>query len=549
MGINPELMAQYEAAKEAKREEIRTPDPFEWSYPVMFEEHALPPFPVEVFPYWLREYVKGVAESTQTPLDAPSIAAVSILSTALAKKFYVRLTGEWSESLNTYTILALPPGNRKSSVFKALQEPVTAFEKEERGKLAREVSEQKAKRKAKQKRVEQLEKEYAKDGSKAKLQEIVALNNEIKEEELKSLPRYVAEDVTPEKLADLMADNSEKMALLSAEGGGIFNIMAGRYAGDGKANLEIFLKGFSGDYCAIDRIGREAKVLNNPALTVGLFIQPNVVQDVPVSFQERGLMPRFLYSFPRSLVGYRKITTQPIQPEVKKQYEKRIKQLMRLEASEAAPLTLNNKAILEEVVLREEIEGMFLEGGALAEMKEWGSKLAGQIIRITGLLHVAEHVQTLPPLQVINKGDIPKQVNETTFNRAKQLTRYFIEHAKAAYGCMGIDEDIQDAKYLLEVIKRQNKPTVAYRDIQLLTNKRFKKASRLRASFFELEERGYVCKRKIGKKTLYEVNPFLLESKKDANVTYNPMQSLSGSESERSVSDSTLDYKSYNIED
>jgi replicative DNA helicase len=73
---------------------------------------------VNVFPGWLRNYVEGVAESTQTPTDAPGMAVISVLSTALAKKFYVRLTGEWSESLNTYTILALPPGNRKSSTMK-----------------------------------------------------------------------------------------------------------------------------------------------------------------------------------------------------------------------------------------------------------------------------------------------------------------------------------------------------------------------------------------------------------------------------------------------
>jgi replicative DNA helicase len=515
VGINPEIMAEFEVAKEVVREEFRTPVPMEWRTPIPFEEFELPPFPVEIFPPWLREYVEGVAESTQTPLDAPSMAAISILSTALAKKFYVLLTGEWSESLNTYTILALPPGNRKSSVSKAFQEPVIAYERGKREKLQGEVYEQQAKRKAKKKRVEQLEKEFAKDGNKAILQEILLLNNEVNQERITYLPRYIAEDVTPEKLADLMADNNEKMALLSAEGGGIFNIMAGRYAGDGKANFEIFLKGFSGDYCAVDRIGREAKVLNNPALTIGLFIQPNVVQDVPVSFQERGLMPRFLFSFPRSLVGYRKITPQLIKKEVKKCYEERIKHLMQLEDSVAVQLTLNKNAKLEEVVLREEIESMFLEDGLLAEMKEWGSKLAGQIIRISGLLHVAEHVQTLP-----NSGEVPKQINETTFINAKKLTRYFIEHARAAYGCMGVDKELQNAKYLLEVIKKQHKSTVAYRDIQLLTNKRFRKASRLKASFYELEHRGYVHEKKIGKKTAYDVNPFLLETKEGDYVTY-----------------------------
>lgn len=513
-------MAEYEVAKEEKKKERKTLSNIEWSPPVPFDEYTLPAFPIEVFPEWLREYVKGVAESTQTPVDAPGMAAISVLSTALAKKFYVRLTGEWSESLNTYSILALPPGNRKSSVFKALQEPITTFEKEERERLITEVSEQRAKLKAKQKRLEQLEKEYAKDGEQTTLEEIIALANEIENEEILSLPRFITEDVTPEKLADLMAENQEKMALLSAEGGGIFSIMAGRYASDGKANLDIFLKGFSGDYCAVDRMGREAKVLDEPSLTIGLFLQPHVVQDVPPSFQERGLMPRFLYSFPRSLVGYRKITPQTIEADIKNRYLLNIKKLLRMDTHEGVQLTLNNKAKAAEEGLRREIEAMFLDGGELSEMKEWGSKLAGQIIRVAGLLHVAEHVQVLT-LDTSNIEGIPRQIHEEIFTKACQLTSYFIEHAKAAYGCMGADKGTQDAKYLLEVIKRQEKSTIEYREIQNLTRKRFKKATHLKATLLELEDRGYIYQKKDGRKSLLEVNPFILEDKNPHN-THNP---------------------------
>ncbi|MGE6379217.1 YfjI family protein [Peribacillus muralis] len=379
MSLNTELMAEYQAVKEDKRAERKKEQQIDWHEPILFDDYKLPPFPVHVFPGWLRNYVEGVAESTQTPIDASGMASISVLSTALTKRFYVHLTGEWSESLNTYTILALPPGNRKSSVFKALQEPITHYEKEERKRLAMEVSEQKAKRKTKQKRLEHLEKEYAKNGDQTTLNEIFALTNEIEEQKIFSLPRLITEDVTPEKLADLMADNNEKMALLSAEGGRIFSIMAGRYASDGKANLEIFLKGFSGDYCAVDRMGREAKILNEPALTIGLFVQPHVVQDVPASFQERGLMPRFLYSFPRSLVGQRKITPQTVDVNVKNQYILNVKKLLSMEVTEAVQLTLLDNARQAEEALRGVIEKMFLEGGELAEMKEWGSKLVHKL--------------------------------------------------------------------------------------------------------------------------------------------------------------------------
>ena len=514
-------MAEFEAAKEEKKKERKSTSDIEWSAPVHFDEYTLPPFPIEVFPEWLGEYVKGVAESTQTPVDAPGMAAISVLSTALAKKFYVRLTGEWSESLNTYSILALPPGNRKSSVFKALQEPITTFEKEEKERLFTEISEQRAKLKAKQKRLEQLEKEYAKDGEQTTLEEIIALANEIENEETLSLPRFITEDVTPEKLADLMAENQEKMALLSAEGGGIFSIMAGRYASDGKANREIFLKGFSGDYCAVDRMGREAKVLDEPALTIGLFLQPHVVQEVPPSFQERGLMPRFLFSFPRSLVGYRIVTPKTIGADIKNRYLLSIKKLLRMDTHEAVQLTLNNKAREAEEELREKIESMFLDGGELSEMKEWGSKLAGQIIRVAGLLHVAEHVQAST---METENTVPTQLHEETFNKTCQLTSYFIEHAKAAYGCMGADKGTQDAKYLLEVIKRKNKPVIEYRDIQNLTRKRFKKAKHLKATLGQLEEREFIYQKKDGRKLLLEVNPFILDSQKTTHTTHTTPQ-------------------------
>lgn len=506
MGLDIQLMKEYEAVKGAKREENRA---FEWLEPISFDEYKLPIFPVDVFPIWLRSFVEGVAESTQTPIDAPSFAAISVLSTALAKRFYVRLTSEWSEPLNTYTILALPSGNRKSSVFRALQEPIITFEKEERERLSVEVFKQKAMLKAKQKRLEYLDKVYAKEADPKTLNEIYALSKEIKGVNILTLPRYITEDVTPEKLADLMADNNERMSLLSAEGGGLFNIIAGRYTSDGKANLEIFLKGFSGDYCAIDRIGREGKILEEPALTIGLFLQPYVVKDVPISFQERGLMPRFLYSFPRSLVGHRKIAPQSITEEVKNKYLLNMRKLLSMDVNEKYELLLNKNARKDEEALRGEIEEMFLEGGALEEMKEWGSKLAGQIIRMVGLLHVTQHIEDLVKKTI---DEIPREIDEITFSKARKLVQYFIEHAKAAYGCMGADEIAEDAKYLLEVIKRQNKPVVEYRDIQMSTRKRFKKALHLKTTLNELEERRFLYQKKEGRKTFYLVSPFILTS-------------------------------------
>ena len=70
------------------------------------------------------------------------------------------------------------------------------------------ISEQRATLKARKKRVEQLEKDYAKKGDNAISNEITALNAEIDSEEILTIPRFITGDVTAEKLG---AINGEKI--------------------------------------------------------------------------------------------------------------------------------------------------------------------------------------------------------------------------------------------------------------------------------------------------------------------------------------------------
>lgn len=502
MSVDNSLINEYENLQEQKEND--------WDKPIYFDEYDLPDFPIEAFPDWLSDYIKGVAESTQTPIDASGIAAISILSTSLAKKFKVYLTGEWTESLNTYSILALPSGNRKSSVFKAFQKPVTNFEKEKREELFPKITEQNAGIRAKRKRLEQLEKNYAKEANNEVLNEIISLSDVIENEKIITLPRFITEDVTTEKLADLMSHNNEKMSLLSAEGAGIFSIMAGRYSSDGKANIELYLKAYSEDYCSIDRIGRATNTLNEPNLTIGLFIQPSVIKKVPHAFQERGLMPRFIYSFPKSPLGYRKVSPETVKLKVKECFNLNIKKLLTIEPETTIALKLSSSAISEEQKIRSDIETMFLEGGKLSDMKEWGSKLSGQIIRIAGLIHISENIESVN-LDMVNEEKLPIQIEKSTFLKATYFLDYFIEHAKLAYGQMGMDENIQDSQYLLQVIKRQDKSIVPYRDIQNLTRKKFEKAARLQEVLDELEERNFISQFRKGRKRMLEINPYILE--------------------------------------
>ena len=77
-----------------------------------------------------------------------------------------------------------------------------------------------------------------------------------------NVPRLVADDVTPEAAGTLLAEQNGRLGILSAEGG-ILGIIAGRY-NNNIPNMDIWLKGHSGDPIRIDRKGRPPEYIPNP---------------------------------------------------------------------------------------------------------------------------------------------------------------------------------------------------------------------------------------------------------------------------------------------
>ena len=86
-----------------------------------------------------------------------------------------------------------------------------------------------------------------------------------------TMPRLLADNVTPEAAASLLAEQGGRLAVLSAEGG-IFDILAGRYSG-GMPDLDVWLKGHAGDPLRVDRKGRAAGVRAVARSDIGLTVQ------------------------------------------------------------------------------------------------------------------------------------------------------------------------------------------------------------------------------------------------------------------------------------
>jgi replicative DNA helicase len=299
------------------------------------------------------------------------------------------------------------------------------------------------------------------------------LAREAEEVQVPLPPRMLADDVTPEALVSLLAAY-ERMAILSPEGG-VFQMMAGRYsqAGIGPP-LDAYLKGHSGDQIRVDRKGRDPEFAQHPALTLGLAVQPDVLHSIAdqPAFRGRGLLARFLYAVPESTVGRRQVGAPAIPENVRSHYHGETRALCASLAELAEPAGVAFGAKADRLLLdfEADLEPRLGEDGDLGHIADWGSKLAGAVVRIAGLLHLAEHLRE----------GWARPVEDETVIGSIEIAEYLIQHALTVFDAMGADPALSDARYVLGHLERHPRECFTIRDLHVaLPRGRFAKVANL----------------------------------------------------------------------
>lgn len=341
--------------------------PIRWEDPIPFSRYSMKRFPVEALPPDIAAYVSAVAESTQTPVDMAGTVSLSMLSVCLQGKYRVQGKQDWLEPLNTYALVIAPPSERKSAVLHMMMEPVNHFEFQYNQQNAPAVENSKMQKRVLERRQKAIEDLVAK--GKAGSEEMEKIAQEISVfEEIRPLRLYV-DDITTEKLVSVISANRGRAALVSSEGG-IFDTLAGIYTKN--VNIDVMLKGYSGDPIRVDRIGRESENILDPALTVLLMAQPNVVSEVlnNPTFRGRGLTARFLYCMPVSFVGSRQFQSTPVPDDVYRNYERTVVNLLEDEyTAQPEIITLSDEAERMLAAFAEEIEPKLVKD--YAEIADW----------------------------------------------------------------------------------------------------------------------------------------------------------------------------------
>lgn len=501
-------------AKSIARYEPSTTD--DWFSLLPFDEYDLPPFPLEILPINIREWVQEEARATQTPPDLAGMLSLAVISTVSQRKLEVQIKQNYAEPLSIYSVTGLDPGNRKSAVFRDATKIIYEYEHA----IAKEMKDAIAASRTRYEIMEQTLERAKKIAAKAKPEEKELKIREAEEIaiELAKMvplvaPRYVVDDTTTEKLVSVMCEQDEHIAMLSAESD-IHMVMAGRY-NRGEPNFNIYLKGHAGDPHRVDRMGRQGN-LQRPALTLALTVQPSVLKEFSKTpqFVDRGLLARILFSIPKSTVGARNIKQAPVSAAITAGYNNVITRLLEipLERDKQGNIITHYlqfspeaRAVIDEYAIA--LEPQLGPYGELADIANWASKLVGAIGRLSALLHLGEYyLQEMPWL-------LP--ITDETVYKAIVLAEYLTEHAKAAHGYMNSDPIVEHAKYLVGWLRKLGKHSLTKTELYRATHGKLKTIADLDPPLNLLTEHGYLRLKETplvtrpGRKPspTYEVNP------------------------------------------
>jgi hypothetical protein len=432
----------------------------QWAAPVsLVEELNVPEFPRSILSPWHERWVDATAEATQTPRDLAAFLSLAVYGAGLARKVRVKVRDGWTEPVNLFTAVALPPGERKSAVFAEALQPVEEYESSERARMAPVIARAASEHRMIEARMKAAESKAAKttdpDEREQAKREAKELAEELERHKVPAEPVLIIDDDTPESVAKTLAEQGGRLLQAAPEGTPI-EIAKGRYTE--KPNFDVYLKSHSGDTLRTGRVVRKREDIARPALSAALAVQPSVIEGLAevATLATRGFLARWLYAIPASLVGERKVAAEPVRAEVTAAYRAKVRAAWALPTPVAhVPehvLEFAGAADLELQEFEQWLEPLLGPGGELVHLAGWGNKLAGAVARIAGILHLAD---ANAPDEALAQ-TIPISVVRRAVRLAKE---YLLPHARAAFGAMGADPRFGAARKVLAHLVRHPEVT------------------------------------------------------------------------------------------
>lgn len=272
---------------------------------------APPEFPPHVLGERLGAACTRLVDDMQTMPDLVGVLTLATAAATVQGRGQVHIWRGWYEPMNLYACAVAGVGETKSPALAAIARGLRTMEAERQGVSRPRIADAEQERRIQEGILRNAETAAMRAGSnedrllareEARLQRtrLEAIDTPV-------LPRLLAGDMTAEALTKLLAEQGGVLACLSAEGGLIDTLAGGRYSG-GVPNLDAILQAHDGrEPILVDRKGGEPVRVDSPCLTLGLAVQPRVLERAGENRDAvgRGLLARFLYAVPQRRLGTR----------------------------------------------------------------------------------------------------------------------------------------------------------------------------------------------------------------------------------------------------
>ena len=394
------------------------------------------PFPLAALPDAFSPWVRDVSERMHCPPDFVAVPLLVAAASLVARHVGIRpqQRTDWIERGNLWALIVGRPGIMKSPAMSQALAQMDRLEARAAEDFNAQAAQHQAEAMAAKLRAEATMKvaraALKKDGG----ADVAALLSAANEGEAPTRRRYVVNDLTYEKLGEILAANPDGVLSVRDEMRGLFLSLAREESAPARA---FYLQAWSGGSYTFDRIGRGTVTVDDARLSIIGGIQPGplseLVQQARRGAADDGMIERFLIAWPDAPGEWREVDHWPDTEGKRRAWET----FERLDN-----LTANALGAERENDIHGEPRGLpfvRFDDDAREAFGEWRSEFERTIRAADGeglegaLSKFRHHVPALAlALHVIDSGTGPVTLPATL--RALALAEYFESHARRLHG-------------------------------------------------------------------------------------------------------------------
>ncbi len=389
------------------------------------------PFPLAALPTAFRPWVADVAERMQCPADFVAVPMLVAAASLVARRVAIRpqRRTDWTERGNLWALIVGRPGIMKSPAMAQALGPLERMESRAAEAFNDLAAQHRADVQADKLRAEAGRKEAAKLLRNDRAADVAHLLRDA-DDEAPTRPRYVVNDLTYEKLGEVLAQNPDGVLSVRDEVRGLLLHLAREESAPARA---FYLQAWSGGRYTFDRIGRGTVTVPDARLSIIGGIQPGplceLVRQARRGGGDDGMIERFLIAWPDSPGLWREVDRWPETMARRAAWEA----FDRLDALNAD--TLGTERNTDSDGDARGLPFLRLDDGAREAFSDWHAELhrelrAAEAEGLEGALSkFRHHVPALALLlHVADAGVGP--VALPAMRRALNLAEYFASHAR-----------------------------------------------------------------------------------------------------------------------